>query len=144
MPKALKVIIIIGLLLGLVLVRAFEYDLFYDPLLKYFKGNHLTEPLPEINIFKLVFSYTLRYGINAMISLLILKIVFPKNSFLNTIVLFYTLAFVLLMLLFFSFIVFEVNVGNLILFYIRRFIIQPIFILLLFPLLYLFKKGYTL
>lgn len=124
------------------LIRAFQYDLFYDPFLQYFEGDHLTKPLPEINNFKLFGSYTFRYSLNSIVSFLILILSFKKQAFIKTILSFYLLMFVVLTFLFFSLILTKVDVGYLFLFYIRRFMIQPVFLIVLFPLLYLLKKGY--
>ncbi len=142
MNKVLRVISVLVLLFCLVLIRAFEDYLFYDPLLYYFEGSHLTASFPSLDVLGLLGSYTFRYSLNALLSLAILKTSFPKNSFFKTVAFFYFLAFLILMLLFFTCVVFKIPIGNLLLFYIRRFIIQPVFILLLFPLLYMLKKGY--
>lgn len=134
---------IIGLLLScFVLIRAFENQWFYDPLLQYFKGDHLLKPLPKLDLAPLFISYTLRYGLNMLISFLILKVVFQQVPFFKSILAFYIAAFLLLSFLLFSILLFEIEVGNLMLFYLRRFLIQPIFILILFPFLYLLQKGY--
>lgn len=143
MSKVLKIGITLTLFFLLVLVRAFENHLFYDPLLLYFKGSHLTEAFPALNFVKLIISYSFRFLLNASISILILKVCFDKQVVLKPLLWFYGLSFLALSLVFFLFVFFEVQVGNLILFYIRRFIIQPIFILVLFPLFYLLKKGYS-
>ena len=45
------------LILLLILIRAFEDTLFYDPFLNYFKTEYAHLPLPRINIFKLFFKY---------------------------------------------------------------------------------------
>lgn len=143
MKKIIRLFIVLLLFLGLILIRTFEYELFYDPLLAYFEGDHLTKPIPHLNSVQLFISYFFRYSLNTICSLLILKVSFPKNDFFKTISIFYTVAFIVLAFFLFSFICFKIDVGYLILFYIRRFIIQPIFVILLFPLLYLIKKGYT-
>ena len=41
------------LILLLILIRAFEETLFYDPFLNYFKDEYSQLPFPKINIFKL-------------------------------------------------------------------------------------------
>ncbi len=140
--KVLRVIVILLLFLCLILIRAFEYDLFYDPLLQYFEGDHLTQSIPDLNMLKLWISYLYRFSLNTAISFAILKIAFPKDAFFKTITQFYLLAFVVLSILFFGLLISKLEVGYLFLFYLRRFIIQPIFVILLFPFLYLIKKGY--
>jgi len=142
MKKNVKTIVLLCLVLLLILVRAMENHLFYDPLLAYFKGLHLTQPLPNINTFKLFISYSFRFLLNSFISLAILKTTFYKQVNLKQLTIFFTITFSILIILFFSMLFYHVEMGNLILFYVRRFIIQPIFVLILFPLFYLIKKGY--
>ncbi|NJB82961.1 exosortase F system-associated membrane protein [Wenyingzhuangia aestuarii] len=142
MPKVVRVLVVVCLLLCLVLVRAFEYDLFYDPFLNYFESDHLTKPMPEVAYLKLFFSYLFRFSLNSGISFLILKVAFPVRSFLKTIMSFYGIAFLFLSVLFFGLIISKVEVGYLFPFYVRRFIIHPVFIIVLFPFVYLLKKRY--
>ena len=44
------------LILLLILIRAFEETLFYDPFLNYFKEEYAHLAFPKINIFKLFFA----------------------------------------------------------------------------------------
>ncbi|MFT6731544.1 MAG: exosortase F-associated protein, partial [Glaciecola sp.] len=59
-------LILFGLL---VLIRVFEYDLFYDPYLLFFKSDYLTMDFPNREIFKLTLYTTLRFVLNTIISL---------------------------------------------------------------------------
>jgi len=142
MLKLIKIVLITLLLGCFILIRAFESQWFYDPLLQYFKGDHLLKDLPKLDLSSLCISYSLRYGFNMLISFLILKVVFMKIPFFKSIFTFYIIAFLLLSVLLFSTLLFEIEVSNLLFFYLRRFLIQPIFILILFPFLFLLQKGY--
>lgn len=140
MGKGLRYALIGFLFLLFVLVRAFQVDFFYDPLHEYFKKDYLHRPLPNLDVIKLFGSYTLRYTVNSIISLAILKLIFDDRSILKTIVGFYILAFVLLSVLFFGMLVLKINSSYLFPFYIRRFLIHPVFILIIFPFVYLLNK----
>lgn len=144
MKKWMRYILVALLFVLLILVRAFQTDLFYDPLQDYFKNDYLYLPLPEVENTRLLGSYFIRYFINSMISFAILKVAFPHRSFIRTIALFYVLAFVLLSTILFSLIVFNIDIGYLFPFYIRRFIIHPVFIIVLLPFIYLMRKRYRL
>lgn len=142
MNKVIRITVVLFLFLCLVLVKIFEDHLFYDPLLIYFKRDYLTKGLPNLNLIKLFFSYSIRFLINALISFAIIKIAFKKHASLKTISLFYALSFIVLNILFFVLLITKLDTGYLLLFYLRRFLIQPLFIIILFPFLYLIKKGY--
>ncbi|NIJ45849.1 exosortase F-associated protein [Wenyingzhuangia heitensis] len=142
MAKVIRIILVVLLFFCLVLVRAFEYDLFYDPFLSYFESDHLSKPMPDVEYVKLFFSYLFRFILNSGISFLILRIAFPGRAFLKTIMSFYAISFLILSILFFSLIVSKIEIGYLLPFYLRRFIIHPIFIIVLFPFVYILKKRY--
>ena len=142
MNKVVRVVIILLLFFCLILIKVFEVDLFYDPLLSYFEGDHLTQSIPDLDVLKLFLSYLFRFSLNAFVSFAILKIAFKESAFIKTVILFYILAFVLLSILFFGLLLIKPDMGYLLFFYLRRFLIQPIFVIVLFPFLYLIKKGY--
>ena len=127
-----------------ILVRAYQGYLFYDPLEMYFDNDYLYLPLPEVDKSRLFWSYLFRYTINSIISFAILKIAFPHRSFIRTIAIFYVFAFVLLSTILLSLMIFKIDVGYLFPFYIRRFIIHPVFILVLLPFIYLMRKRYRM
>jgi len=127
---------IIGFLFVLLVgVRFFENS-FYDPLLSYFKYDYLHTSFPDVKMGKLFLNLFLRYTINTLISLGIIWVAFQKKSYLKFSLYFYGIAFMVLILLFY--LVLQTNLENyyLIVFYIRRFLIQPIFVLLLLPAFY--------
>jgi exosortase F-associated protein len=136
----LKVVVGLILILLLILIRAFEDTLFYDPFLDYFKSNYQNTPLPKLNMIKLFFSLGFRYYLTSMISLGLLKLIFNDAKIMKfSIFLFSILGMILMISFFFILIKFgETNKMNL--FYIRRFIIQPIFLILFIPAFYYQKK----
>ncbi len=131
----------IFLLLALVAIRAFENQIFYDPFLDYFKGNFTNTHLPKVNVIKLFFSMGFRYYINSMISLGILYIVFRDVKITKfSIFLFSVFGMVLMISFFFVMIKFG-ETNKMTLFYIRRFIIQPLLLMLFIPAFYYHKKS---
>ena len=145
----LGAILLFGMLIA---IRAFEEQLFYDPLIAFFKVDHSTQFLPEMNSPKLLGNVALRFWMNTIVSLGILWILFRKKEILKVSLILFAVVFVVLII---AFIVLlsssptaigmgDVEVssgGHLALFYVRRFLIQPIFLLLLIPAFYFQKKG---
>ena len=135
-----KILIFIFLIGLLALVRVFENELFYDPFLNYFK-NVNTSVYPEIVGSKLYISLLFRYFLNTTISLTILYVLFNDLNLIKFSSVLYTLFFILLLIGFYIVLNFLDESHQIILFYIRRFIIQPIFILLFIPAIYFQKKA---
>lgn len=143
MKKALKISGIIVLATLLVLIRAYEDTLFYDPLLDFFKIDYKTQPLPDMDVFALQTGIVFRFLLNTLISFAIIWLAFRDREIIKLSALLYFLLFAILFMAF-SFIVFtsEGNENHLILFYVRRFLIQPLFLLVLLPAFY-FQKYKT-
>ncbi len=140
MSKALKILLVFFLFGGLVCIRMFENTLFYDPLLAFFKTDHNIQGLPELDTFRLLANVAFRFLLNTVISLLILWIVFKKIGVIKMSALLYAISFFVL-LLFFWYLLGVSEAGNtMLLFYIRRFLIQPIFLLILLPAFYFQKE----
>lgn len=129
-----KVKIILGLLLVflLALIREFEAQLFYDPFLAFFKGEYATLPLPKYEPFRLFLGLLLRYGLNSLLSLALLYVLFEDKDMVQFSGVLFLTFFVLLLVALFYLLSFQ-NQNYLLLFYVRRFLIQPIFILLFIP-----------
>lgn len=124
------------LILLLVLIRMFENQMFYDPFLDYFKSEYSKLPFPKYNIFKLFFSLGFRFYLNMIISLGLLYVLFDDRKIVKfSIFLFMVLGSILLISFFFV-LTFFAEESKMTLFYIRRFLIQPIFILLFIPAFY--------
>lgn len=129
--------LIVVLLILLVLVRVFQEQLFYDPLVSFFRKEE--KIFPPLDTIKLFLGLLLRYSVNTAISIGILYILFKDKSLIKVVALLYAGLFVILSLAFF--IVFSADEPNLlVLFYIRRFIIQPLFLFLFLPALYYQKN----
>jgi len=140
MKKILRILAIILFFSLLFLVRAFEADLFYDPLIIYFQNDYLYQQIPDIDSWRLIVNMLWRYILNSFISLGIIYLVFRKKNFVKFSAFFLMVAFMIL--IFFHGILLKTNFedGYLFPFYIRRFIIHPIFLFLLLPAFYVQKK----
>jgi len=135
-----KLIKVSLLVLLLILIRAFEEKLFYDPFLEYFKREYGHLPFPQIDIFKLYFSLGMRFYLNSMISLALLYVIFRDTRMIKFTALLYIVLGSILMIAFMFILNFFGEENKMTLFYIRRFLIQPIFILLFIPAFFYQKQ----
>lgn len=125
----------------LVLVRAYEDSLFYDPFLNYFKSDYYNLPLPEINNFHLFIGLLFRYFLNLLFSLAIIYVLFKDIQGVKFASMMYLILFVILVIVFFFTLSFFGEENKMVLFYIRRFLIQPIFLLLFVGAFYYQKQS---
>ena len=132
----MRILIIMVLFLALVLVRAFQHELFYDPFIEYFRNGYLYDTIPVFSGSKLLLHLIFRYGLNTIISLAIIYVAFQNRDFLIFSIKFYFFAFILLVITFFIILKGELADGYLFAFYVRRFLIHPLFVLILFPAFY--------
>lgn len=141
MKKILTILAIGFLCLLLLLIRGYEDVLFYDPLLDYFKGDYKNLPLPDMDVVMLQLGVGFRYVLNTAISLGILWLIFKDVEIIKLSAVLYVALFVLLLMAF-NFIIYtsEGVENQLTLFYVRRFLIQPVFLLVLLPAFYFQKK----
>ncbi|HMC01118.1 MAG TPA: exosortase F system-associated protein [Flavobacteriaceae bacterium] len=136
MKNYLKFLILLFLVGLLVLIRVFENDLFYDPYLLFFQNDYLYIDSPRREVFKLTMFTSLRYLMNTLISLAILFVVFKDKNIIKFSAIIYTISFVGLILLFLYFVTDPKREQYYLFFNIRRFLIQPIILLLLLPAFY--------
>lgn len=139
MNKAIKIGLILILTLLLILIRFFESDLFYDPLYSYFKSDYTNLPIPEINNFKFIGHITLRFLMNTLVSLAILWMFFKSRSIVKLSAILYFVFFVILLIIFYYLLFYSPSKNLFALFYVRRFLIQPLFVIILIPAFY-FQK----
>lgn len=116
----------------LALIRMFE-EHFYDPFLAYFRSDYMEKPFPQYDSFNLFFSLFLRYALNSLISIAIIQVLFKDLGLSKFAGILYLVFFILLIAVFFSILSFSDQENNLLLFYVRRFLIQPLFLLLFVP-----------
>ena len=135
-----RIALAIILVLFLVLIRAYEDSLFYDPFLNYFKADYYNLPLPEIENVYLFFGLFFRYFLNTVLSLAIIYVLFKDIEAVKFASILYLVFFVILVVAFFFVLSFFGETNKMALFYIRRFLIQPIFLLLFLPEFYYQKQ----
>ncbi len=127
-----QIFLVILAIVGFALIRNYEEDLFYDPFIGFFKNDFFNQELPQFLEWKLLLHLFLRYVVNTILSLFIIYILFRNKGFLKLASVLYIVFFVILMLSFLVVIHFFSD-QLMVLFYIRRFIIQPLFLLLFIP-----------
>jgi len=128
------------LLFGLlVLIRWFENELFYDPYLSFFQNDYLYMDSPRREVLKLVGFTTLRYVLNGIISLGILYMVFKDRSIIRFSIVIYTMAFATLICGYLYFVINPKQSDYYLFFNLRRFLIQPILLIILLPAFYYHK-----
>ena len=135
MPNYLRYSIAALLVFGLVLVRVFEQHLFYDPLLSYFK-NAQHDTLPAMDEMKLYSHVFFRYMINLLLTAFIIKVMFWEQMYVKLTIILGIVGFVILLPIYAYMLRHQFNFGEMIFFYIRRFLIQPMFLILLVPCFY--------
>lgn len=123
----------------LVLIRFFENELFYDPYLTFFKNDYLYIDSPRREVLKVILYTTLRFLLNTLISLSILYVFFKDKSIIKFSIFVYAIAYGVLILLYLYFVVNPRQEDYYIFFNIRRFLIQPIILILLLPAFYYHK-----
>lgn len=136
MNKATKILLLFVLFVTLIAIRGYLSPYLYDPLRVYFKGNYRYHPIPSIQFGLYFFNVFLRYTLNTIVSLAIIYVAFESKDKLMFSIKFYVLAFVLLSIMLFVLLKFKIVEGHMLIFYVRRFLIQPLFVFILLPAFY--------
>jgi len=136
-----RILSAILLVILLALIRAYEDSLFYDPFLNYFKTHYHNLPLPKVENVSLFFGLFFRYFLNTAVSLAIIYVLFKDIEAVKFASILYLVFFVILVVAFFFVFSFFGEANKMALFYIRRFLIQPIFLLLFLPGFYYQKQN---
>lgn len=136
MNNTVKYILLFGLFVLLILIRVFEDVLFYDPYLTFFQNDYLYIDSPRREVLKVTLFTTLRYLLNSIISLGILYVVFRDKSIIKFSTIIFALAFLILIAIYLYFVVNPRQEDYYLFFNVRRFIIQPIILMVLLPAFY--------
>lgn len=136
MKITIRIIIIVVLLLILVGIRAVIAPLFYDPLNTYFKNDYLYTSLPTIELGRYFLQLFFRYFLNTVVSLAIIYVAFTNLRLIQFSIKFYFTAFLFLASILYTLLKFQYLDGYLLLFYVRRFLIHPLFVFILLPAFY--------
>jgi exosortase F-associated protein len=143
MKYFVKIVFSLFFLWLLFLIRAFETTLFYDPLIDYFQNDYLHQKIDDIDSWRLLVNLFYRYLLNSTISLGLIWVLFKRQDYVKFSGVFFVLAFVILIIAFLFLLKDNLQGGYLLLFYVRRFIIHPLFLLLLVPLFFYQKSSDT-
>ena len=135
----MRYILIFLSIVALAAIRYFENDLFYDPYLQFFKNDYLYIDSPRRETFKLSLFTTLRYVLNTLISLGVLYLVFKDKGVIKFSALLYFFAYIVLLALFLYFVVNPRQEDYYLFFNVRRFLIQPLILLILLPAFYYYR-----
>jgi len=141
MNTYIKIILLTILFLLLFAIRGYGSALFYDPLIAYFKNDYLYMYLPVLDTWRLVVNMLFRYTLNSLITLGIIWVLFERKDYLKFSGFFLMFAFMILIVAFVLLLKNDFEDGYLLPFYIRRFIIHPLFLLLLLPAFYYQKLS---
>ena len=136
MKKRIKYPLLVILFFSLVLIRAFESELFYDPFIVFFQNDYLYTAIPEFEYDKLFLSLAARFFLNSILSIGILYVVFEKLGYVVLAMKLYFFGFILLAIAYAVLLSSGFEKGYLLPFYIRRFLVHPLFLLLLLAALF--------
>ncbi|HLT54335.1 MAG TPA: exosortase F system-associated protein [Flavobacteriaceae bacterium] len=136
MAKPARYIGVLFLIFILVLIRQFEDVLFYDPYLLFFQNDYLYIDSPRQETIKLVAFTSLRFMLNTLASLGIIYLVFRDKQIVRFSSLLYGVAYIVLIGLFLYFVLNPRQEDYYLFFNIRRFLIQPLLLLLFLPAFY--------
>lgn len=94
-----------------------------------------------MDMFSLGVGVALRYFLNAVISIAVLWLVFWDKGIIKLSALIYVVLFLIFFIIFSVIVYTSEGAGDqLVLFYVRRFLIQPLFLLILLPAFYFQKR----
>lgn len=134
--KALNWFLVAIAVFGLIAVRMVEAEIFYDPFQDFFHLANKHAAFPDFKWEPLILNYLFRFSLNLLLSTAVVYLIFRNKQ--------WTLQAVVLMLIVFA-ITFPIylycihtkfEIGYLFSFYMRRFVIQPLILLLIIPLFY--------
>ena len=126
--------------LGLIGVRMAEDAIFYDPFLKFFRAADDRAVFPDFEWVKLVISYIFRFSLNLLFSLIIVHFIFNNKKWTIQAAVLIMMVFAITLPVYLYCVYTRFEIGYLFSFYMRRFVIQPLILLLIIPLFYYRKK----
>lgn len=144
MNALLRYSLILLLIFGLILIRAFEDSLFYDPFLAFFKSDFNNANTPHYNDFKLLTNHLFRFGLNSLLSLSIIYLLFLKKSYIQFSAIVLLVGFIFSLIGYWYCLKSDFYLGYNVGFTIRRVLIQPIILLILIPALFFHHKKSSL
>ncbi|CEJ68242.1 hypothetical protein BN1195_00524 [Chryseobacterium oranimense G311] len=138
--KILNWFLVIAGICGLISVRMLEDKMFYDPFLEYFHEANKNIPFPQFVWGKLITGHLLRFILNLGFSCLIIQCLFRNRQWTVQGALLITIIFAITFPIYLYCIYDRFEIGYLFSFYMRRFVIQPLALLLIVPMFYYRKQ----
>lgn len=134
--KILNWLLVLAGISGLIGVRMMEDRIFYDPFLNYFHEANKNIPFPEFEWGRLVFSHLFRFILNLFFSCVIIHFLFKNKEWTVQGAVLISMIFAITFPIYLFCICDRFETGYLFSFYMRRFVIQPLILLLIVPLFY--------
>ena len=128
---------------GLISVRMVEDQIFYDPFQAFFHLANKHVPFPDFNWMPLILNYLFRFGLNLILSAAVIYFIFKNKKWTLQAVVLMLIVFAITFPLYLYCIYTKFDIGYLFSFYMRRFVIQPLILLLIIPLFYYRKHVQT-
>ena len=141
MKNYIKILIFLLGVFCLALIRYFENEIFYDPLIEFYDGKFHLNPFPDLKFWLYNFAITARYFLNTLISLIIIWFIFKNKSYIKFSILLYSIFFIIGISIFWILVINIQPKDYMFLFYVRRFLIQPLLLIILLPAFYFQKLN---
>lgn len=138
--KILNFILVFAGIFGLISVRFLEDKIFYDPFLEFFKADYKVAQVPDFIWGKLILSHFFRFALNLVFSAIVVHFMFLNRKWTLQAVVLIAVAFVFFFPIYLWCLYSKMEIGYLFTFSVRRFVIQPIILLLIIPIFYYRKK----
>ena len=138
--KILNFILVFAGILGLISVRFLENKIFYDPFLEFFKADYKVAQVPDFIWGKLMLSHFFRFALNLIFSAIVVHFMFLNKKWTIQAVFLMAVAFLFFFPIYLWCLYSKMEIGYLFTFSVRRFVIQPIILLLIIPIFYYRKK----
>lgn len=138
--KLLNWILVIAGIAALIGVRVVEDQIFYDPFLEYFGQADKKASFPEFEWLPLILNHFFRFLLNLIFSAVIIHFMFRKLKWTVQAIVMMMIVFAVTFPIYLYCIHTKFEIGYLFSFYMRRFVIQPLILLLIIPLFYYRKQ----
>ncbi|QOW10922.1 exosortase F system-associated protein [Kaistella flava (ex Peng et al. 2021)] len=134
--KVLKWLLVAVAVFGLIAVRVVESEIFYDPFQEFFHLANKHASFPDFNWLPLILNYLFRFGLNLLLSAAVVSLIFKNKQWTLQAIILILIVFVITFPIYLYCIHTKFEIGYLFSFYMRRFVIQPLILLLIIPLFY--------
>lgn len=125
---------------GLVGVRMVEDKIFYDPFLNFFHEANKHAAFPQFEWLRLIFGYLFRFFLNLFFSAVVVQFMFNNKRWTIQAIALILIVFAITFPIYLYCIHTRFDIGYLFSFYMRRFVIQPLVLLLIIPIFYYRKQ----